>query len=91
MTIYVDDLRTYKNRRFYGAKKIRWCHMMTDSDISELHEMAQKIGLQLSWFQDHPLHPHYDLVGSKRQKALEAGAIAVSTTELIKRCSKYDS
>jgi len=78
--IYVDDVKKYPSGN--------WSHMMTDGDLSELHEMAAKIGLQRRWFQNKPRHPHYDVRPSKRTLAIENGAIAVSSSELIKRCTK---
>lgn len=82
MTVYVDELRKYPTR--HG----RWCHMMTDGDLSELHDMARAVDLWGEWFQDHPTHPHYDLVASKRAKAVALGAVEVSSVELVRRCSK---
>ena len=69
--------------------KRRMCHMMTDGDIEELHAMALSIGLRRAWFQDHSLHPHYDLTASKRAAAIRAGAVTVSSRELIIKCSGY--
>ena len=47
--------------------------------------MAKRVGLRRAWFQDHPLHPHYDLVASKREKALAAGAVFVPAREQARR------
>lgn len=77
MAIYVDTIR------------MGWCHMMTDGDIEELHEMAQKIGLHRSWFQDSVLHPHYDLRPSKRVVAVYNGAVSVTPQDMVIRCSKF--
>ena len=81
MTIFVDEPR-------YHADGL-WCHMATDGPIEELHKFAHKIGLRRSWFQNHPLHPHYDLRPSKREAAIREGAQPVTTQELVKRCSAY--
>jgi hypothetical protein len=43
-----------------------WCHMATDSDLEELHQMAARLGLRRVWFQNTPTHPHYDLTPGKR-------------------------
>ena len=81
MTVYVDECRHKQGIRLY-------CHMMTDQDdLTELHEMAKNVGLKGIWFQDHPMHPHYDLVTSRRKRAIRAGAVRVSSTELVTRCS----
>lgn len=78
--VYVDDLQKYPG-------KGRWCHMMTDGDLSELHAMADRIGLSRKWFQDRPDHPHYDLRAPKRQAAILVGAKPVSSIEMVRRCS----
>jgi hypothetical protein len=62
--------------------------MMTDGHIDELHNFAAKIGMKREWFQDNPLHLHYDLFDGRINKALQAGAIMVSKIELVKKCSK---
>lgn len=82
MTIYVGDLCQYPTR--HG----RWCHMMTDQDdLTELHEMAKQLGIR-AFFRSHRLHPHYDLVASKRERAITLGAVAVSSEEMVKKCSR---
>lgn len=82
MTVYVDS--TFD----YGFKRKRYCHMMTDGDISELHIFAKKIGLKRCWFQAHKSHPHYDLTENMLHKAIEHGATLVRPKELLRRCSK---
>lgn len=79
MAIYVDPI-------FNWPGKGEWCHMATDGDLSELHAMAQRIGLKRSWFQNKPRYPHYDLRPSKRTLAIRLGAVEVSGGELIERC-----
>lgn len=76
MTIYVDKIQRH------GSGP--WCHMITDKDLEELHQMAEKIGLKRGWFQPHPRHPHYDLRPSKRTLALLAGAQVCQTVEIPK-------
>lgn len=80
MSVYVDELFTVNGKQ--------WCHMATDSDISELHEMARKIGLKRSWFQNKRgrNQPHYDLRPSKRMLAIKNGAVSVDARELYMRC-----
>lgn len=74
MSVYVDPLviwggddapRCFRNKPS--------CHMYADT-LEELHDMAMKIGMQLSWFQDRRHLPHYDLVPTKRIKAIKLGA-----------------
>lgn len=83
MTVYVDTLRAYRR----GQSSVQWCHMMTDGPVGELHVMARKIGAKTAWFQNHPSHPHYDLMERKRLLAISFGAVEVTTEEMVKRCS----
>jgi len=83
MAIYVDELRDYRGLFGRGLPG-RWCHMVTDGDLEELHGFAVRLGLRRGWFQDHPHHPHYDLVPDSRALAVALGAIEVSTRELAR-------
>ena len=83
MGIYVDELYDY-------GKKGKWCHMASDNpNPEELHDFAYKIGLKHQWFQNHPLHPHYDLRPSMRTKAIKNGAIPVTRQQLVLKTSKF--
>ena len=81
MTIYVDE-------SIFPFRGTLFCHMATDGDLSELHQMALSIGMQLAWFQDKKDHPHYDLSPEKRALAIAKGAVPVTSTELISKCFK---
>jgi hypothetical protein len=81
MAVYVDELRVYPNA--WGPFKAGSCHMTADS-LDELHELAGRIGLKRSWFQDKSV-PHYDLTKSKREAALAAGAVSVDAREQARR------
>lgn len=37
--------------------------------------MARAVGMRREWFQNHVDHPHYDLVPSRRARAIELGAV----------------
>lgn len=78
MAVYVDTLIDW------GWRLGPSCHMTADTD-EELHAMADAIGMKRSWAQkmDHPRqrHHHYDLVASRRKKAVALGAIEVSPWE----------
>jgi hypothetical protein len=78
MTIYVDDVQRYPSGQ--------WCHMATDGTLEELHAFALHLGLKRSWFQNKPRHPHYDLRPTKRILAIQKGAKAVDSFELISKC-----
>lgn len=66
MTVYVDDMRAKFGRMVM-------CHMIADTD-TELHAMADTIGLARKWFQGD----HYDISLSLRAKAIAAGAQEVT-------------
>ena len=76
MTMLVDELRRYENGR--------WCHLVSDASLEELHAFARLLGLRRSGFQDKHI-PHYDLRPSKRKEALALGALPVRSRELVKR------
>ncbi len=77
MTIFVDSM----NAKF---GRLIMCHMVSDGhDDSELHEMAHRIGVQRRWHQKAgTAHSHYDICLSKKELALQLGAIEISRQEL---------
>ncbi len=77
--IYVDD-------PIFPFRDQMYCHMATDGDIEGLHLMADRIGLQRSWFQNERGHPHYDLSPQKRALAVLYGAIEINSIDLVKKC-----
>lgn len=89
MTIYVDPifdnvaLPTNAQAARHGT---RWCHLICDGDLEELHKFAKSIGLRREWFQASSV-PHYDLTPGKRAQAVKKGAIEKGHQELslIKR------
>ena len=88
MTIYVDPLVTYKHAAQSGARHVfgngrQSCHMACDGNLDELHQFAGRIGLKRTWFQNSSI-PHYDLTPSRRAAAVAAGAVEVSSEELIR-------
>jgi hypothetical protein len=70
----------------HGWKYGKSCHMFPyDPDaesMEELHEMAKRIGLKRSWFQNKRV-PHYDLTEGKSKLALLAGAHQCTPTEAV--------
>jgi len=71
VSVYVDD--------FYSPfGRMLMCHMLADS-AEELHAMADTIGVQRKWFQAD----HYDVCKSKRALAVRAGAVEVTSREII--------
>lgn len=75
MAVYVDAA-------IHNYGRMVMCHMLADS-IDELHEMADKIGVQRKWFQGKASSPHYDICKAKRAEAINNGAIEVSRKELV--------
>lgn len=70
MTVYVDDMEAKFGR-------LVMCHMIADSE-SELHAMADTIGVARKWYQDD----HYDIAKTKRALAVENGAKEITQREL---------
>jgi hypothetical protein len=81
MAVYVDPLVNYG-----GSKSFRWkesCHMFADTE-EELHEMARKIGMKRDWFQQQRTEfPHYDLVESRRIRAVKLGAVELTLRQMV--------
>lgn len=71
MTVYVDD---YEGR--FG--RMIMCHMMSDSNLDELHAMAQSVGIKRKWFQGNSSAPHYDVCKQMRSEAIKRGAVELS-------------
>ena len=60
-------------------------HMVSDTSLEELHRFARRLRLKEEWFQNHPIHPHYDLTTDrKRQQAFKFGAKLASSREISK-------
>lgn len=75
MTVYLD-----KQRNPYG--RMVMCHMIADTE-DELHEMAERIGLQRKWYQSDASTPHYDVSLSRRALALQHGAVQCERREFV--------
>jgi len=56
-----------------------WCHMVSDTSLDELHEFASTLGVPERGFEGD----HYDIPESHRADAIAAGAIEVSSRELV--------
>lgn len=74
MTVYVDQ-------PLYRFGRMQMCHMVADS-ISELHQMADILGIRRKWFQNKRL-PHYDICKSKRSLAISNGAVEVDSKTIV--------
>lgn len=76
MTVYVDQA-IYKKPN----GRVLYCHMIADT-LVELHEFAAKINLSSSWFHSGRFK-HYDLNPTSRAAAIEAGAVEITSKEMV--------
>ena len=58
---------------------LMWCHLVSDTSLHELHAFAEWIGVPRRGFQGD----HYDIPVHIREIALEEGAIAVASREIV--------
>lgn len=71
MTVYVDDA-------FIPYRNMKMCHMVADT-TEELLAMADMIGVQRKWIQKKGFaDEHFDVAASKRQIAINLGAVPIS-------------
>lgn len=77
MTVYVDDARNRLGRM--------WMSHMVATTTDELLGMADRIGLHRGWLQ-HGGTPdeHFDVSQTMRQRALDAGAVAVTPRDVVR-------
>ena len=76
MSAYVDQLARHERRNREGDL---WCHMMADSG-SELRSFAARIGVRPCWRDGD----HYDLTPTQRAAAVAAGAVEVTSRDLVR-------
>lgn len=74
LTLYVDECRWWFRDR-------QWCHLVSDSSLDELHDFASALGVSTRAFHGD----HYDLPEEWRSRAVESGAVEVSSRELLGR------
>lgn len=79
MAVYVDRLIAWGWK--LRGHETKSCHMLADT-LDELHDMAQKIGMKRTWFQDTAFAPHYDLTPARRARAIELGAVELTRATL---------
>lgn len=75
--ICIDRLRDY------GWRFGKYCHLLSNNNIEELHEFAHKLGIKRKWFQNKPI-PHYDLTEKRRKLAVSLGAKEITLRETAK-------
>ncbi len=73
MTVYVDQMMATVPSRKWPFKHS--CHLYAD-DLVELHQFAERLSLRPEWFQpkEETGLDHYDLVTSRRKRAVKLGA-----------------
>ena len=74
MTILIDDPRWPAHGRL-------WAHLVSDSDLDELHAFADANGIPRRGFD----HDHYDVPEEAHGRLVAAGAEPVSGHELVRR------
>ena len=74
VTLLVDEAR-------WPWRGRRWCHLVSDVSLDELHDFAAQLGIPRRAFQGD----HYDLHEEGRARAIELGAIPVPSRELLVR------
>ena len=59
----------------------RWCHLVSDESLNELHAFAAAAGIPRRGFQGD----HYDVPEDHRDRVVAAGAHEVDSRELLRR------
>lgn len=74
MTVLIDEARWWWRGR-------RWCHLVSDESLEELHHFARAAGIPERAFQGD----HYDIPEDSRAALVAAGATEVGSRELVRR------
>jgi hypothetical protein len=74
LTILVDD-------PIWHWRDRRWCHLVSDTSLHELHEFARILGIPARGFHGD----HYDVPEEHRELVVAAGAEQVTCRELLRR------
>ncbi|MBC9716530.1 DUF4031 domain-containing protein [Streptomyces sp. TRM66268-LWL] len=73
MTVYIDPPTWPGHGRM-------WSHLVSDSSYEELHAFAARIGCPARAFE----RDHYDIPESRYADAVRAGAVEVSSREVVR-------
>lgn len=79
MTIYID-LPIWKKSP--GGRK-NYCHMISDVSLEDLHKFAAENGIKKHFFHNSRFIKHYDLKEDQILQVKKAGAIQISSKELV--------
>lgn len=74
MAILIDEARWWHKGR-------KWCHLVSDTSLAELHQFAAAHGIPRRGFQGD----HYDVPEEHRQPLIDGGAEVVPSRELLRR------
>ena len=82
MPVYVDNAQL-------PFRDMLMSHMTADT-LDELHEMADRIGMQRRWFQKPPKasYPHYDIPDERRFLAIKYGTIPIGRRATLHYAAK---
>jgi hypothetical protein len=72
--IIVDDARVPAHHRY-------WCHLASDTSFEELHAFVAPFGIPERGFDGD----HYDVPIERRDEVIAAGAVPVTSRELVAR------
>jgi hypothetical protein len=61
-----------------------WAHLVSDSNLAELHEFAARHGIPARGFD----FDHYDVPAERYSALVDGGAEAVESRELVRRLSE---
>ena len=74
MAVLIDEARWWWRDR-------KWCHLVSDTSLEELHAFAQRVGIPRRGFHGD----HYDVPEEHRDEVVAAGALEVESRELVRR------
>jgi hypothetical protein len=74
VAILIDEAR-------WWHRGMKWCHLVSDADLDELHAFADANGIPRRGFQGD----HYDVPEEYRPALIAAGAAEVESRELVRR------
>jgi hypothetical protein len=75
--ILIDDAKVPAHDRL-------WCHLASDTSFDELHVFVAPFGIPERGFDGD----HYDVPIERRDELVAAGAVAVTSRELVKRLNE---
>ena len=79
MTVFIDMPIWKKSKK--GRKS--YCHMMSDVSLDDLHQFAAENGIKRHFFHNNRMCPHYDIAEEQIPQVKSAGAIQISSKEMV--------